>query len=285
MKIPRRRSPTRELVTPDLGGSFALKEARPSHWPFAWHCHPEIELTLIERGRGLRHVGDSVQEFAEGDLCLLGPDLPHTWSSQPTPGRAQHSLVVQFSEQLAAGLPESRALGDLLGRARRGLVFAGTTRRSAAERLRRLAATRSPLDRLGQLLSLLALLAASDEAQPLALTATSAPRRADARVAASLALVHQRAALGREQATAAAAVGMSPAAFSRFVRRHLGKTYVAYRAELRIGEACRALAETARPVLAIALDAGFHNLSTFNRQFRQLKGIAPNAYRRIAAGG
>ena len=84
MKIPRRRSPTRELVHPDLGGSFALKEARPSHWPFAWHCHPEIELTLIERGRGLRHVGDSVQEFAEGDLCLLGPDLPHTWSSQPT---------------------------------------------------------------------------------------------------------------------------------------------------------------------------------------------------------
>ena len=75
---------------------------------------------------------------------------------------------------------------------------------------------------------------------------------------------------------------MSPAAFSRFVRRHLGKTYVADRTELRIAEACRALAETTRPVLAIALEAGFHNLSTFNRQFRQLKAVAPTADRRLA---
>ena len=91
----------------------------------------------------------------------------------------------------------------------------------------------------------------------MALAALAPPRRSDVRVANALSSVHQRATLGRDQAAAAAAVGMSPAAFSRFVRRHLGKTYVAYRTELRIAEACRALAETTRRVLAVALKAGF----------------------------
>lgn len=284
MQLPRRRQPERELIAPALGASFAIREFRPSHWPLRWHCHAELELTLIERGRGLRHVGDSVRPFVEGDLCLLGPDLPHSWTSPPTPGRTKHALVAQFPERLVAGLSEGRALAGLIERARRGLAFHGDARAEGAERLRRIAATASPLDRLGQLLSLLARLAASDDAEPLALAAATAPRRGEARVAAALALVHQRALAGADQAAIAAAVGMSPAAFSRFVRRHLGRTYLAYRAELRIAAACQALAESTRPVLDIALAAGFDNLSTFNRQFRGLKGITPSAYRRLAGG-
>jgi len=39
------------------------------------------------------------------------------------------------------------------------------------------------------------------------------------------------------------------------------------------------LRRTRDPVAAIAFDAGFNDLSTFNHRFRRLFGAAPTAYR------
>ncbi|MBA3686115.1 MAG: cupin domain-containing protein, partial [Planctomycetes bacterium] len=70
-------------------GGYPLRLTTQSHWPFAWHFHPELELTWIKRGQGLRYVGESVEAFAAGDLVLIGPGIPHTWTSQPQPQPGQ----------------------------------------------------------------------------------------------------------------------------------------------------------------------------------------------------
>lgn len=31
-----------------------------------WHTHPEMELTFIQKGEGMRYVGDSIQPFTDG---------------------------------------------------------------------------------------------------------------------------------------------------------------------------------------------------------------------------
>ena len=44
------------------------------------HRHDEAELTWVRRGRGVRLVGDSAEPFADGDLVLLGPQVPPLWA-------------------------------------------------------------------------------------------------------------------------------------------------------------------------------------------------------------
>jgi len=72
---------------------------------------------------------------------------------------------------------------------------------------------------------------------------------------------------------------VSEGAFSRFFRSHMGKTFPAFVNDLRIGRACRWLAETEMNMTEIALSCGFQNISNFNRQFLRLKRASPSEFR------
>jgi AraC-like DNA-binding protein len=48
----------------------------------------------------------------------------------------------------------------------------------------------------------------------------------------------------------------------------------------RLQNAAVQLRRSTQPVLDIALEAGFADLSTFNRRFRSIMGMTPTAYRR-----
>ena len=52
---------------------------------------------------------------------------------------------------------------------------------------------------------------------------------------------------------------------------------------MRIGRACRLLAENELNVTEIAFACGFENLSNFNRQFLRLKGTSPSQFRKAVA--
>jgi AraC-like DNA-binding protein len=271
-------------------GAFAARAFRPSQFGFRWHYHPELELTLILKGRGLRFVGDSIQAFREGDLCLLGSGLPHSWQSAPRKGRRAHSVVIQFLPAfLGPCLVESpvmKPIRHLFDRARRGLRITGATNARVQEHMLELCRhpPASPM-RSALLLMILSILAQSRQCEPLSL---AEPPAAEPHIHRRLAAVFDR--LNRpgidppRQHEAAAAAGMSPAAFSRFFHRQVGKTYVGYLNELRIATACRALVETDRPIIDIAFECGFNNLSNFNRRFLMLKGATPRRYRQLARG-
>lgn len=75
------------------------------------------------------------------------------------------------------------------------------------------------------------------------------------------------------------AAGMSRATFCRQFRRHTGRTFAAFVAEVRLREVARRLAESEDSVSEIAFGTGYATLSHFHHQFRRLYGTSPRRFR------
>ncbi|CAN5374712.1 AraC family transcriptional regulator [soil metagenome] len=271
-----------EHIVPLPGESFVCREFASTRFTMPWHFHPECELTLIVKGRGLRYVGDSIERFEDGELVLLGSSLPHYWWQSPDDQRKAHSVVVQFAEGFAGGmleLEEAREIRQLLVRARRGLFLEGSLRDEITRDLSRLKEL-SGWKKLCLLLEILGRLAA-DRSRFLA-SAGYAPdldERDGRRLVSVCQYVNESFGESVRHPKAASLAGLSPAAFSRFFRKRMGKTFEAYVTEVRIGHACRRLTEADSRITEVAFGVGFNNLSNFNRHFRKLKGLSPREYR------
>jgi AraC family transcriptional regulator len=113
---------------------------------------------------------------------------------------------------------------------------------------------------------------------------TAAPTgRETRRVVEAIRLVESDAARRLELKEMAAAAGMSKYHFLRVFRRLTGMTPHRYLISARLRRAALALASSHRPVIAVALDAGFGDLSTFNKTFRAVFGLTPTQYRNFRA--
>ena len=265
---------------------FAFKSIRTRRFECPWHFHPECELILTLHCPGYRMVGDNITPLRRGDLVLLGSRLPHIWQRDAHSGTAPvHILLAQFEEnflgEACLKLPALGVVRQLLRRAAVGLQFTGRTRDRVEELMHEMART-SGLRRLILFLTVLDILAASREIRTLAsagFTAELNPFNQE-RVAGLLQFIHERIEQPIHLREAARFVNLSEGAFSRFFQRHTARTFPAFVNELRVGRACRLLAETERSITDIALACGFANLSNFNRQFRRLKHTTPSEFRR-----
>ncbi len=259
------------------------------------HRHRHAELTWVERGHGLRWVGDSVEPFGDGDLVLLGAEVPHVWLSPEggTP-RSCVATVLQFPVDWAAatGLPELQGLEALMERAAHGLAIEGAARREVQALMARIAESDAPR-RVAGLIEVLAALHAGLKRRPADLRAlsTRAPHpEADAqarvlrrqRVDRLLRWIQAHLAEDVRVSDAAAIVGVSPAAFARFFRREVGKGFVDFVNDARCSWAALRLLQGQEPVAGIAHGCGFATLSNFGEQFRRRYGVSPRDYRRHA---
>ncbi|WEL90706.1 hypothetical protein P0D90_13620 [Pseudomonas sp. CBSPCBW29] len=115
-----------EKIPTEANTSWTLLNRRlPEAIPFEWHHHPEYELTLTLNSRGHRYISNDVALYDDGDLVLVGPNVPHSWSSAELidPTKPHIALVIWFSEAWADSLvqlfPEMGSTRALLAAAHR----------------------------------------------------------------------------------------------------------------------------------------------------------------------
>lgn len=279
-----------KLTTQEPRYSFVLQKDEFEYYPTPWHYHPEYELVLVVKSTGQRMVGDSIENFEDGDLVFMGPNLPHVFNNGPEyyrghPDLKAEAIVIHFNQDFAGKgffeLPEMARVKKLLFNSRWGLKILGGTQGKIARGMEEML-HQTPAQRLLQLLQLLEELSVSEEYRLLAsLGYVQADQQLDANRMNKV--YNHIMARFRDSITlseVAQVANLTTPSFCRFFKSRTRKTFTQFLNEVRVGYACKLMAEEHLNISDICYQSGFNNVSNFNRQFKRIVNKSPLQYRK-----
>lgn len=279
-----------EKIIPAQGHSFEKREFKLKHFSVHWHHHDEYELVLIVSGKGKRFTGNKVSPFAEGDLLLIGPNIPHFHLCEQiyfeTNGLQAESHAIYFNSNVFPANIESgsefSAIKRLLKDSRGCIKFhTKGLEDPIVDRIQKLSHNNG-FKGLLELYDILNTL--SEYRYEVLITAEDRPEL----TAEEMQLPGNKAFQYinkhfKEKVTlseVAKYAGLTPAALCRRFKQISGKSLFDYLSEVRIEFSYKLLAESTLPISMVAQEAGFQNVSHFNRVFKKLSGVTPKEYKR-----
>lgn len=257
------------------------------HFTYPWHFHSEFEIVYVLKSSGKRFVADSVEPFDEGDITLLGSNLPHFWKSDaPTDAENANrvnAIVVQFHKDFFReeinSYPEFHRISELMKRAERGIHFSKTPDEKIGKMLKRLLKLNG-IDRMLYFIKLLDTMAHTDNYRILASKAyqLEEQKELNRRLDKIMHFINTNYQRKITQEEVASKIGMTTAAFCRYFKEKTGKGFIFFVNEMRIGYACKLLIENHLSISQICFECGFNNISNFNRMFKRQTGYTPGEY-------
>ena len=237
-------------------------------------------------------MGDHEESFSDGDLVLLGPNLPHSYQNDPVyyQGNAlltAEAIVIHFREDFLGkdffNLPEMIPVNQLFDKAKFGLKILGNTRRQVSTIMHEMHDL-SGHRRIIELLTILEILSSSEEFQLLAnpgfvqkYTISGNDR---------ITKVHEYIMTNFRKdiplSDVAEVANMTIPSFCRFFKACTRKGFSQYLNEIKIGYACNLLLEDKHNISHICYESGFNNMSNFNRQFKKITGKSPLQYKSLS---
>lgn len=281
--------PAFEAIPSSALMSFSLRTFEEFSFTSPYHFHPEYELTLILKGKGKRFVGNNMSDYCEGDLVLLGANLPHCWkSAAEMEGQVNaSSIVVQFAyDFLGAGFLEKNEMSEirqLLDNSNYGIKFSDITSREIKRAIIHLKETEHPFNKLMQFLSILQQLALSHKYSLLDQSAVREMKRPTVdieRINAVKAYIIENFRTSVSLDDAAQIAMMSTTAFCKYFKKITKKTFIEAVNEYRINHAALLLIQSDKPIVHICFDSGFSDTSHFFKTFKKTTGYSPSNYRR-----
>jgi AraC-like DNA-binding protein len=277
------------IYLPDKETYNILNVDRP-YFIVPWHMHPEIEIMSIVKGQGTRFVGDSVESYKEGDLVIMGSNLPHCWKSGPSHYEEETKYhtkahVILFNETSFGkdffNLSELKGIRELFDRAGRGICFTGKTSKHISDKIEK-AYLKKGVERFIAFIAILNDMANSTEYRLLVSTGYSTSLiESDMlrlnKVFDYLTINFSKQIRLDEVASLAC---MSSTAFCRYFKSHTNKSVIQFLNELRVGHAKKLLIETNENIGNIHFVCGFVNASNFYEQFRKITSCSPLEFRK-----
>jgi len=280
--------PSFRLIAPQANRSFVFKW-EPFDLTTRWHHHPEVELIYFIKGCSTGVIGDSFQEFKEGDLVLLGTHFPHVLKENKEykrrhPKGKPFGLIIQFTPEFLGKefleKPELKSVHKLLQKAGRGLFF----HKAAIEKVAPILLQMHHQSESRKLLSLLEVLLILSEVKTFAyMTAKDyAPHPSDDedRMHCIHQYVYNHFTEPIILKEIAAVANMTETSFCRYFKSRTLKHFTQFLNEIRIAYACRLLSSSNYTVTGACFESGFNSLSYFNRQFKSITKISPNQFRK-----
>jgi AraC-like DNA-binding protein len=283
MKIIEQRLPK------DFDKSFIVFEEIGQFFPCPWHYHPEYEIVLVTKSHGRRMVGDHIGYFEEGDIVFMGSYLPHVWVNDPLyiNGKAEYpaeAIVVQFERNFLGekfmDLPELSELKHLLYLSERGMVIKGKARETICSIMKNMPIMNG-LQRISALLSIFDILVRNKEFD--LLTNPGFVQNFEFKSSDKFKRVTEYIMMNFDEEIQlqdiAAFSNMAVTTFCNFFKTQFRMTFIEYLNVIRVGHACKLLAQKENTIVDIAYRCGYQNIANFNRQFKKLKNMTPREYR------
>lgn len=255
-----------------------------------WHYHPELELVLTLKSTGTRFVGDSIKKFEEGDLVLIGKNLPHMWVNDDkyfdkNSGLIAKDIVIHFKQEFL-GVPffetkEMRHISELFHRVRHGIKFVNVETKILNE-IKSILKLEG-FERTMKFIRILNLLAGHDHYELLSSEGfiNSYDKTQNETLDKTYEYIFENFSNPISLKDVAHIANMNSSSFSRYFKRINRKTFSRYLIEIRIGYACKLLMERKGNIAAICYESGFNNISNFNRQFKAIMQKSPTEYLRV----
>lgn len=270
--------------------SFLIRDMIVPYFYNPYHFHPELELVYVSRGTGTRYIGDHIESFSEGDLVLVGSNLPHLWKNdkiyyEGDPYLKCRAIVIQFREDFLGEhvlqLPEMKKIKKMIASSRQGLKIQDKNKEKMATLMQAMV-DQPGAEKIISLLSLLNSIAESKDIKVLSSRAFSDDstqvglERINTVFAYIFENFHEEISLKKISDIA----NMSPTAFCRYFKAHTNKTFSSFIIETRIHHSCKLIINENKSLSEIAFESGFNNLSYFTKLFKKIIGISPREYRK-----
>ncbi len=280
----------REITPLSAQDSFMVFDRVKDFFDFPVHFHPEFELNLIVNGKGIqRIVGDHLETIDDNELVLVGSNLNHGWAQHQCKAKDIREITLQFDSNLFGddflGRSIMRPLKDMFQNASHGILFSQKTIASMKPRLYKISKM-DGIDHYLEVFSILYDLAISRNQRLLSTnTVTLESFDNSEKLKRLYEFVQENYVKKITLDEAAELLNMSTVSLNRFLKKRIGKTFVDYLNDVRIGYASRWLIEKKDMSIAeIAYVSGFNSIGHFNRIFRKVKGRNPTNYRTEFSG-
>lgn len=279
------KNPILESISSGYENSLSIHNYPEASNDFApkWHFHPEIEIVFVDGGVGKRHIGNHVSNYTDGDLIMIGANLPHFGFTDRLTGH-KSEIVIHMNEDFLGPefleLPEIRSIKQLFKRSKQGIIFHSETKKNIGLQMQELLDL-SPFERMISFLKVLKALSDSEDYALLNVDYVlleSKPQDTQ-RLDTIYSLVRSEFTRPIPLSEAANAISMSEQSFSRYFKNKTGKTFTQFVNDYRLVHAAKLLSEEHLSITNICYESGFNNFSHFNKKFKAFTGKSPSQYR------
>ena len=250
------------------------------------HWHKEMELISIKKGKGLIQLETKSFEGEPGDIFVVTPGTLHAIHRIKGYSVEYENIIFEmgFLGEGAADL----CAGEYLVPLAAGKLFPPVQIKEGEKQydllkmcliqMEELCETKEKAYELGVKAAVLQLIFLLIKMYPSGKIVSSPDRE---RLKEVLQEISTKSSENLSVADMAEFCGWSSSHFMRWFKKMTGDSFTSYVNDRRLAEAAEALRQTDDKILTISQDAGFTNLSNFNRQFKKRYGVTPREYREM----
>ncbi|MHA7059951.1 AraC family transcriptional regulator [Aquimarina sp. M1] len=247
-----------------------------------WHLHPEYEIVFIRNGNGTIHVESSIENYQNGLLIFLGPNMPHMPFGNKDM-RDNVEVVIQFNEHFITEklthFPEFLLILEFIQKFSRGCIFSKITMDKLSNSFLKFS-NQDNTEKLLNFIHILHHLSLSKDKRPivkpnldLEIDKTSLPR-----ISKVFDYVNRNYSKKIESKTIAKRLGLTTNSFCRIFKSSTNRNFISFLNEFRIKKAQEHFENKNNSISEVLYQCGFNDPSYFCRQFKKHTGVSPSTY-------